>query len=264
MNFLLTLSYFIRYPTLVIWECIACILYLCITVPLRCEAYLNDTKDQLHDTTALVYEMTPRILNLILSFFIADCEACRMYLIAYDLQYLRASSNHKWKVVIDRHCAEKDWYLRSRGKWGNKFFIFQLVFAYYMTSLLLAIFTFIFTQLLYPDHVYIAMFTDLIFFMIPGGFVLYSFSKTPNANDNMYFYIEFRTTVAVLLSGFFLYCSAAVLSGFDHPLAGMIMTQCGGIFSITVPSALSTIWIPAKINASAMWVCDTFSRFSAL
>ena len=61
-------------------------------------------------------------------------ETCRIWLISYDLQYLHSSKNQQWKTEIDVSYAEKDWYLRNRGKWGSKQYVIRLGFVYYIAA----------------------------------------------------------------------------------------------------------------------------------
>ena len=61
-------------------------------------------------------------------------EACRIWLISYDLQYLHSSKNQQWKTVIDLSYAKRNWYLQNRGRWGNETYVSRLAFIYYIVT----------------------------------------------------------------------------------------------------------------------------------
>ncbi len=110
--------------------------------------------------------------------FIMSIEACRLWLISYDLHYLRSSK--QWKSQIDASFAEHDWYLHHRGTFGNKHYILRGVVKYYFfaatTSTIASV-----SCLLFDDHyLFLAQFVDSSLFALPLLTVLFTYWKVRN------------------------------------------------------------------------------------
>ena len=73
-------------------------------------------------------------LNFYASQIVPTIENCRIWLISYDLHYLQSSKNQQWKTEIDVSYAEKDWYLRNRGIWGNQKYVVRVGFTYWLIT----------------------------------------------------------------------------------------------------------------------------------
>ena len=48
---------------------------------------------------------------------------CRFWIIRYDIQFVRAQCNNKWRSVINEEYVEQNWYIIHKSKWGNCKFI---------------------------------------------------------------------------------------------------------------------------------------------
>lgn len=244
-----------RYPLLVQLECIACALYIFIAIPALVDHISNETRRNLDSSWQLALTLASRISTMIGSHFIADIESARLLLMSYDLQYLHSSRNEKWKVQIDPSFAAKDWYLRNKSTWGNQSFVCRGALAYYLFAILVTVSVYTYTEVVHKEYLFVYVVVDAILFMLPLSIALYTFLNLPrNLNDNLYFLFEYKITAIVWCIGFALYVCAAVVESWNTLIAGTISCSAG-VFALSAPSILSTVWIPHKIASSALWVC---------
>ena len=189
-------------------------------------------------------------------------EACRIWLISYDLQYLHSSKNQKWKTVIDTSYAEMNWYLQNRGKWGNQQYVIKLGFIYYIiTSTAVPVMTFVITPIFDIHHIYVFVLQGACLF-VPVTIPIYLFVTTPrNLRDQFLFFYEFTWLVIIVLSGILLAIICFALIWFGYWTLGWAVAMMEMIYSC-VPSLLSTIWIPWKVHLMKEW--DDGRRITAL
>merc|ERR1711971_1249404 len=107
------------------------------------------------------------ILSSYASHFIGDIEACRLWLISFDLHHLHASTNAEWKSKIDASVANENWYLRNKNKYGNESFMLRRTFAYYAFSSTVAVSTNVYSKAVDPRFTAITNFVDLGTFLLP-------------------------------------------------------------------------------------------------
>lgn len=244
-----------RFPNIVILESVSCVIYLIFGAPLFCNMTFNDIEQfNISDTSRLSMILVPRILNRFLLYFIADMEACRLYLVSFALHYLNASKNSKWKVQIDRSFAEKDWYLLNKNRFGNTRYVFTRAMIYYFSTAIISVSLYAYAQLVNTDYLSLCPMVDGILLLLPLVIINYCYCKCPKVNDAMFFHFEFRTTALVMCTGFTINVIAAVTGAIGFTLMGYIYALVAAVCSLSVPSMLSTILIPAKITYSSIWV----------
>lgn len=244
-----------RYPTMIQLECIACILFLLIGIPLNVHDAFNDSDPFPSSSIQLAVTFGSRILNQILGLFILHIEATRLWLIAYDLHYLRSSQNEKWKCQIDRLFAAKDWYLQNRNRYGNTKYVATRVTIYYLTALFLCISSFVYCHFLGYEYHFISILVEMLFSIVPICFILFVYCKSPkNLNDCSFYHFEYKTTSIAIGIGFQLYFAAAMFDGSGFVRLGHILSFIALLLSLVMPSIVSTVWVPIKINHS-LWVC---------
>ena len=243
-----------RWPKLVQFECIACILSLFIGVPSLTNVELNVIKNGFTHTAATIMTVSPRILNTSLAHFIIDIEACRLYLMSYSLHYLSSSKNCKWKSQIDHSFAEKDWYLRNKHKFGNPRYVIKRVGIYYVLSTAITVSAYTYARIVHLEYLYIADLTNAVLFIIPVAVINFTYYKTPSqCNDNLYFYFEYRITALVVSTGFIIYVSGAVVESIGFILMGFVLSMIASVYTLSVPSILSVVVIPFKIEHEGLW-----------
>lgn len=245
-----------RYHHFVQLECVVCMLSLFIGVPSMSNTELNNSiyDDHLSNTMQMVLALLPRIFSTICFLFIMNIEAARLYLMNYDLQYLHSSKNQRWKVQIDHSIAEKDWYLSNRKKWGNQRFVFKRTLVFYFLALCVTASTWIYTRAFYIEYVYVADLANAIFVCVPIAIINVVFCKLPKANDAMFFHFEYRATAIAVDIGFVIYVFAAAIESMGYMLLGYVLAIAALVFSLSLPSLLSTIVVPMKISWSSLWI----------
>ena len=117
-------------------------------------------------------------------------EACRIWLISYDLQYLHSSKNQQWKTQIDVSHAEKDWYLQHRGKWGSKQYVARLGIAYYIVTSIVALTSLLLPRLVDPSFSTLPLtFSALLMSLIlPISVLFYLYIKTPRKLQDQFLF----------------------------------------------------------------------------
>ena len=247
-----------RYPMMVQMECIACILLLMIGIPMM--AYTNGLSEiyTMHThSTQLALIISFRILNNILGHFIADIEACRLWLMSFDLHYLHSSQNEKWKIQIDPSFAERDWYLCNKSRWGNEHYVFKRVSIYYLSATTIGAGAYCYIELFHPEYFFVTALIDMVLVILPLVIINYTYCKTPtHLNDNLFFHVEYRATATAISVGFVTYLVSVIPLENGYPRVGVSMAVFALLIMLSVPSLLSTIWIPSKIQRSLIWVCS--------
>eukprot|EP01084_Bolivina_argentea_P234411 394655_1 len=235
-----------RYPKLVIAESIMVILLLFIVFPLWMNTVFGilfvDNKFLFH----LGWILLPPGMH-----FICNVEACRLWLISYDLHYAHSSKHNEWKSQIDNSSEQENWYLHNRNKWGNKRYVIYRVLIYYIFAatvpLILFYSVFGFEQLFYGQMI------DGMFYAVPISIVLYTFYKCPKTKDNFLFHYEFKVTTIIWISCLILYFINQIIAYLGYATVNYTFCVVTGITTVAVPSLLSTIWIPRQISHLDAW-----------
>ena len=236
-----------RYPRFVVLEAIAS----CLTISIIWPASLCQ-----HFGYPVVWEGWPSYLSVgavCLTYQIVPLtETCRLWLISYDLQYLHSSKNQQWKIAIDASYADKDWYLQNRGKWGDERYIARLGFIFHVVTS--TAFCTMFSLYFFADAkgLYVVV-PAFLGFTIYVAVPLYLYITTPrNLQDQYLFHYEFRVTaiaMTIILFGI-LTVNTLYILGYPGParLTNALNVICG-----SVPSLLSTLWIPYKVRMMKEW-----------
>merc|ERR1719204_2098678 len=122
-----------RYPGLVLMEAVICSVYLFVGVPLWLFFRFDNefgVGQSLGALRSVLFYVGP-IVNIYCSHCLVETEACRLWLISFDLHYLSSSKGERWKSQIDASFADKDWWLRNKTKWGAKDFVFRRAVSYF-------------------------------------------------------------------------------------------------------------------------------------
>ena len=242
-----------RYPQLVMMESVACIIGLFVTSPL-------DYNTDIHAVTLSSSEMNQIIRYfgiVILSFtnyFIVIIESLRLWLISYDLHYLSSSKNQQWKSQIDISYADKDWYLRNRGKWGSKQYIGKYAAIYFLVCSTTQAIVHVAIECSNRSIMWVYHCTNSAF-SLPALFtVFYVYFKTPKQlQDEFLFQYEFKRTMIIWATGFVFYAVSFWMEHIGYLRLSLTLTSLVTICSLYSPALLSTVWIPSKIRSMNAW-----------
>ena len=177
-----------RYPRLVMLEAFISCFKLAVVYPLNMCYQNNYPEVSSKWWDLLCIGLTAYTVQITLII-----ENCRIWLISYDLHYLRSSQNHKWKSQIDASSAEKDWYLRNKGTWDSQQYVIRLGFVYYvMTSTVVFILNFFHPQL-GIDISYAIGFGGFSFFFL-SIIPIYLYVKTPRTLQYqfLFYFVEYK------------------------------------------------------------------------
>eukprot|EP01084_Bolivina_argentea_P015645 29329_1 len=236
-----------RYPKLIKIEAFIVIIMLLIAVPLWYYQSLH-----IYKITHIRMHNIGWILSSLGIHFIVIIEAIRLWLVSFDLNYLYLSKNEKWKSQINHSFPEKNtnWYLLNRNKWGNKKYIIFVASVYYAVLSTLSVISQLY---LYP---LLANIIDTIFFLLPISITIYAYYKCPKQtelNDNFLFFYEFKLTIII-------WCTCLIFSLINQIFVFLhikivlwILKFLIYIIATTIPSLLSTLWIPIKISVMDAW-----------
>eukprot|EP01083_Nonionella_stella_P214714 773438_1 len=245
-----------RYPQLVLIETIASLIELFIGVPLWVHSMFEATETHSGiDTLETVIEYSGFMVITYAAHFIGNIEAVRLWLMCYDLNYLHSSVNEVWKSEIDTSFSEKDWYLKQRSTFGSKPYVARRVFIYYLCAATLGSIALISTNA--ANFGYIGQCIDATLMGTPVAFTLYIYYKCPKKlNDNFLFHYEFKTSAIIFSTGYVVYFTAWIIYFCGFPLINIIIMALDCVWAGSVPSLLSTIWIPQKILRKHEWTVD--------
>ena len=239
-----------RYPRLIMLEAFVSVFNLAIAYPATMAYQYED-----YDNNALSAKWWPYLstaLNVYTAQITTIIEACRIWLISYDLQYLHSSQNQQWKTVIDESYAERDWYLHNRGRWGNKKYVARLGFIYYMITSSIVFVTNWTQSQLGIDQMHVFGLLGLCWF-VPVSIPIVLYVKTPrNLQDLFLFHFEFKWSFIVMIIGasigaIFLIIFSIGLTTLAWTVLFIIM-----LYSHTL-SSLSTLVIPRKVSMMIEW-----------
>eukprot|EP01084_Bolivina_argentea_P162404 282645_1 len=116
-----------RYPQMVIIEAIAAIIHAIIVTPLWFNTLFQVTTFGLNESNGKYIYLIGWIVLSPLNHFIVNMEACRLWLICFNLHYLKACKNEMWKSQIDISFAQKNWFLHNKNRYGNPKYIISRV-----------------------------------------------------------------------------------------------------------------------------------------
>lgn len=251
-----------RYPALVQMECIALLLLLftnsCWSHALLCESH------SLPWYLPIDWYLAIDFITCCLAHFVAEIEALRLYLICYDLQWTRSLKNQRWKTLIDTSYTEKDWYLRNRDRWGNKHYVFKQATILHLIGFTIRVaymgWVFLQPRSRRADYIYVF---DAVLFCFPILLINWSYFRAPKRlNDCLFFHFEVKATIIAYIATYVVFvCSLTalvLLSGNKNE--ALVLSRTVIIGCAKVPSLISTIYIPHKIQISPIWVCDIYSE----
>eukprot|EP01083_Nonionella_stella_P166499 556849_1 len=236
-----------RYPMIVKMKAIGVMIHCFLSLPMRIGYYIIATRVGLHHAIKEM-QFTAALLSLSTLYLIIGLEAARLWLISYDLNYLRANQNKEWKSQIDHSPSNQDWYIHNRNKWGNAKHIVRAAFVYCVTvSILSAI-----SHIALPHGV--ARLVSNLFYLIPVCGIVYIFYKCPKAlNDNFLFQYEFKRIIFMSLTAFVFSLINIVFRNLEVWTLYFITQSLLSFYALFMPSFLSTIWIIRKVNQNESW-----------
>ena len=239
-----------RYPRLIMLEAFVSVFNLAVVYPATMALQYRE-----YDHHAISGKWWPYLSTALTAYFVQITyiiEACRIWLISYDLHYLHSSKNQQWKTVIDEQYAEKDWYLQNRGKWGNKKYVGRLGFMYYIVTS-----TAVFTTNWTTSQLGIGQITVFglqgLCYIVPVFIPIYLYMKTPrDLQDQLLFHFEFTYTVIILKIGTFLSCLSMVFFCIGLWTLAWTLVMMVMIYQ-HILSLLSTLVIPRKVCMMIEW-----------
>ena len=241
-----------RYPRLVMMEAILCCICLIIMSPIVLNSDLHAFQYPSHLAERIMLYFGIVLEALPLSTVVI--EACRIWLISFDLHFIHSSKNQQWKSQINVNYALKDWYLRNRLKWGNQRYVVRWAILYYtLTAAIVMTLHITFEALNTPEHLWIFNSANAVAYLCPIAFVFYLFAHCPKGiNDQMLMEFEKKWTVILLFCGVILYIISTGLlfvnlKKMSFTLTALLMVCC--VYS-------------SSLLACALHVLTSFSMFS--
>lgn len=171
-----------RYPRLVMLEAIVCAIVLVFIYPAWMAVTYNypDIPGEWWPWTSGAF--------LYYTYQIAPVSGtCRIWLISYDLHYLNSCKNQQWKTEIDVSYAERDWYLKNRGRWGNRQFVVRLGFLYYIIAST-AVFGLLVLQWTFDLNVIFVFALQAMFYFVHMAMPLYLYITTPRKLQDQFLF----------------------------------------------------------------------------
>lgn len=176
---------------------------------------------------------------------------------SFDLHYSSSSRNERWKAQIDPTFAKKDWYLHKLSTWGNEAYVCRRVFVYYLVELCITIGIYLYVQLFNMEYIHVWSILDCALFFPPVCIINYTYYRSPKIDENLYFKFEYRTTTFAVCMGWGVFWSSALVETFGSRDIAVLLAVIAYISAGSVPSLLSTVWIPLKVKSNALWVRAT-------
>eukprot|EP01083_Nonionella_stella_P087253 242645_1 len=238
-----------RYPKLVIIEAITVILLCIVVTPFWYNTLLN----AIHFNTLQPINLIGYITIAPANHLIANAEACRLWLMSFNLHYLHSSKNSKWKSEIDHTFAAKNWYLTNKNKYGNRNYVISRVLIYYIIAASIATVSFLYFQL---DRLHLSELIAGLFFSVPVCITIYTYYKCPKhheSNDNFYFHYEIKSITFIYLTCFIFYFISTLVQYLGFNLVHIMCLLLITIIGVLLPSLVSTLWIPRKILLNRTW-----------
>ena len=189
-----------RYPKIVLAEAIAVLLWLIFAFPFIANAAFGATtfgysRDQYEHFkwAEIAFGVAP------LLHFAWIAEVTRLWLISYDLHYLHSSQNQQWKSIVDASCADGDWYIKNKNKYGSRQYLIPrvCVFCLFVSTIVMISY-----RICYPRGLFfVAAFCVDGFFcgldVISVFYLYYQCRDHEKLNDCLYFWYEIKITAPV-------------------------------------------------------------------
>ena len=239
-----------RYPNLVKAECITAIFYCFIGLPIWFNAQLNATDFGISNSQNILRPLAG-ILAVFTNNIILNTEACRLFLLYFNLNYLHSISNEQWKSVIDHSFSKKNWYLLNASKYGNTNYVLLRGYFYcFAASIVVSVFIAGFDAKYYSQ----GQILNSLTVSVPIFFIIYTYVRCPKKIvDNFLFQYEFRATTFIFFSGLLMYVGNIILKSFEFHTLNATITAFVALYTFPIPSLLSTIWISYKIKSNKIW-----------
>ena len=246
-----------RYPSIVLIESIATILYLIIAFPGIGYNVLRPPKFDIISVHKL-FKILGNIIYPFTGHFIVIAELSRLWLIFFDLNYLKAIKNESWKSKINekQYDFNNNFYLKNRNKYGNKQWIISRSFIFYIIISIISCLLFISlfdNKNIGESGPQIVHFIDGLLYGISIISIIFLYIKLPkNLNEQFLFNFEFKTTTFLFGFGLIIYLFDQIISFFDKTISSTITVFIAAP-SICIVSLISTLYIPQKIINLANW-----------
>eukprot|EP01084_Bolivina_argentea_P046515 85667_1 len=241
-----------RYPSMVFIECYASMILLFIGIPLWVHSMLEAPQTQTDIPWIEKFiECAGFIIIVYAAQFIANIEAARLWLMYYDLNFIHISHNELWKSEIDKSFVENNWFLTHRITLGNKQYIMRRVFIYYLFA---ATSSSIIFMILNGKYLFVAQFYDSMLFSVPIALSIYIYYKVPkDLNDNFLFLYEFKNTAILFATGLIIYLINQIIHWCGFLVLNITLIALDAAWATSLPSLMSTIWIPRQILRNSVW-----------
>eukprot|EP01084_Bolivina_argentea_P046827 86245_1 len=237
-----------RYPKLVIAEASVTLILCFISIPFSFNYLLRAILFDVHKSSDhYIY-----ILISFTSHFIANLEASRLWLISFDLHYLRSTQNEKWKSQINVNFALNNWYLTNKNIYGNPRYILRISMIYFLFAACISSIAFLYFGY---DKLYLGEFIHGSFLTVPTMIIFYTYCKSPKqTNDNFLFYYELKCTAIIYgLELCIFYPLVQLMDFLGFQFIHIIFIFCMIVAGFLLPSLLSTYWIPMRIRQDKIW-----------
>eukprot|EP01083_Nonionella_stella_P187131 686921_1 len=235
-----------RYPKLVMIEAIAVIFLCLLVIPLWYNILLNAIG--LNEYVNVIGWITIAPTNHL----IANTEACRLWLMSFNLHYLHSSKNKKWISEIDHSFADKDWYMINKNTYGNRNYVISRVVIYYVIAASISTSCFLYFHL---DALHLSTLIDGLLFSFPVCCIIYTSFKCRkhDSNDNFWFHYEIKLSTIIYSTGFVFYFITTLVQYLGFDLLHVVFLFLLSIYTMMSPSLVSTLWIPQKILSNETW-----------
>ena len=191
------------------------------------------------------------------TYFLSIIETTRLWLISFNLHYLRSTLNEQWKSQIDESFADTNWYLNHKQTFGNaKYAIIAMSLSYIFGIAAICAIYFIAGP---TDSYFAFAMIDAVFLLVTTCVVVgiyYHCRKDDRLGDHFFFHYELKYTAAIWLFAIVIVFLSVVCwhSAEKHyKTIGDVLHIIGLIAFHVCPSLLSTLWIPRKIISSGLW-----------
>jgi len=190
--------------------------------------------------------------------FVAYLETARLWVISYDLNILKSAQNEEWGSQLTSRFSKNDFYLKNRTKWGNAWWVLPRVLSTWLLVTALTVTVDLVEMDWTPYHRAIVQRSAHALChtlpLVSSAIIFLKSTKVPQEwFDGLKLQIEFRGTIILVMATAAAYGVVVVLEilGFhDEAWCLIIFTM---IFAVSMPSLLSTLWIPLQIGNGGQW-----------
>jgi len=245
-----------RYPKIVQTETLVVIFALLVAGPLLSieQMQIDENQDLEHWIHFFSIICRPSFC------FVAYLEAARLWLIFYDLNILKSAQNEEWGSQLTSKFSKTDFYLMHRTKLGDaRWVIPRMLSVWFLVTVCTVTTDLVEFEWSSKHCVTFQRSLHGLYHALPlvGSAIIYlKSSKVPRGwFDGLMLQYEFRGTIILVAVTAVGYGSAILLNilGF----IGDEETWCVIVFTllltISMPSLLSTLWIPLQIGKSGQW-----------